>query len=90
MGVRGCSPLVWFDQEVAVIEVVFAGGEGRAFAPDAESAVVAARTMWDDVRLTARNPQVGPGGLRRAAALTVEFFVDGNLVRTITDRKELG
>jgi hypothetical protein len=73
-----------------VIEVVFAGGEGRAFALDPESAVVAARTMWDDVRLTVRNPQVGPGGLRRAADLVVEFFVDGKLVRTVTNRKELG
>ena len=76
-----------------MIEVVFAGGEGRAFAPDPESAVVAARTMWDDVRLTARDPQVGPGGMRRAPRLTVEFFVgEGRkrtLVRTITNRREL-
>jgi hypothetical protein len=73
-----------------VIEVVFAGGEGRAFAPDAESAVVAARALWDDVRMSARNPQVGPGGMRRPAFAKVEFFVDGTLVRTVTNRKELG
>ena len=73
-----------------MIEVVFAGGEGRAFAPDAESAVLAARTMWDDVWLTVSAPTVGPGGMRRSAARVVEFFVDGKLVRTVTDRKELG
>jgi hypothetical protein len=73
-----------------VIEVVLAGGEASAFAPDPESAVVAARTLWDDVRLTVSLPEVGPGGMRRSPARKVEFFVDGKLVRTVTDRKELG
>ncbi len=60
-----------------MIEITFGGNRAEADTP--EAALVAARTMWDDVN-----------GVTPGWRPTVCFLVDGVCVRTTSDRGELG